>query len=209
MRVRSVHWPPILCTAGAGISMGLSWPLLALLLEREGASGFAIGTNASAQTVAALLAAPLAGAIIRRLGIISTSSACISVMALCFIALPLVGAGSAWLPLRFALGAAAFTLFTTTQTWIHALCREEERGQVIGMFGFVWSVGFAGGPIIISVFGIEGLAPFLAGIACLAASAIPLAFGREQEKKQMGFNGVRGFSSSSAQHLGRCSPSSP
>ncbi len=178
MYVRAAHWPPILCTTGAGISMGLSWPLLALLLEREGASGVVIGTNASAQTGAALVAASLAGTIIRRLGIRRTSSACIAVMALCFIALPLVGPGDAWLPLRFALGAAAFTLFTATQTWIHALCREEQRGQVIGMFGFVWSVGFAGGPILISVLGIEGWAPFLAGTACLAASAVPIAFGR-------------------------------
>ncbi len=119
----------------------------------------------------------MAAPIIGRAGVKGTAIACIAVISVCFLSIAVTTPGAAWIPLRFALGTAAFTLFTATQTWVHMLCREEERGAVIGLFGFIWSVGFAAGPLIISAVGIEGLPPFIAGVACLAASAIPLAFG--------------------------------
>ena len=58
------------------------------------------------------------------------------------------------------------------------MAEEKTRGRVIGVYGFALAAGFAGGPLIINVTGIEGWAPFLAGAVIIAAAMIPLLWAR-------------------------------
>ncbi len=52
------------------ITLGLSWPLLAIVLERQGVSEWLIGLSASGQMVAVLAVVPVAPSLIGRLGVI-------------------------------------------------------------------------------------------------------------------------------------------
>ena len=49
---------------------------------------------------------------------------------------------------------------------------------MIGIYGLVMSAGYAVGPLIINLTGIEGWAPFLVGAAIIALGAVPLAWSR-------------------------------
>jgi MFS family permease len=83
------------------------------------------------------------------------------------------------MPIRFLLGASVSLLFIACQTWIQQTAIDESRGLVGGVLGFLWSSGFAIGPVIITLAGIEGWAPFLCGIALVLVAALPLLFARK------------------------------
>jgi MFS family permease len=76
------------------------------------------------------------------------------------------------------LGASTITLFIATETWVNQMAHEAARGRVIGLFGLLWAAGFATGPIIIGITGIEGWLPFLVAAALVALAALPMPFVR-------------------------------
>jgi MFS family permease len=162
------------CTAIAGMAMGITWPLLALVLDRQGVSEFLIGLSSASQSFAVFIAAPLAPRLLRRLGLSGCVLAGIGSVVLTMLLLPTFPNVIAWFPIRFLLGVGATTLFIATQTWVNAIAAEDSRGRTIGLFGLLWSAGFAAGPLVIRVTGIEGWPPFLAAIALVAAAMAPL-----------------------------------
>jgi MFS family permease len=125
------------------------------------------------------LAAPLAPHLMRRVGLGGCVLGGIGVVALMMLVLPAIPNVFAWFPIRFLLGAGASTLFIATQTWVNAIAADESRGRTIGAFGLLWAAGFAAGPLVIRVTGIEGWPPFLASLALMAVAAIPLLGARE------------------------------
>ena len=162
------------CTAVAGMAMGITWPLLALILHHQGAGEFLIGISSASQSMAVFLAAPLAPILIRRFGLGGCVVGSIATIAVMLLLLPSFPDVRAWFPIRFLLGAGSITLFTATQTWVNAIAAEETRGRTIGAFGLLWAAGFAAGPLVIRVTGVEGWLPFLASLALMALASAPL-----------------------------------
>ena len=80
----------------------------------------------------------------------------------------------AWFPIRFVLGAGVEIMLVAADIWINQVAEERSRGRVIGLYGFVLSAGFAIGPMIINLIGIEGWTPFLIGAVIVALGAVPL-----------------------------------
>ncbi len=174
-RCRSVA-AAICITSVVGTAMGLTWPLLALVLERQGVDDALIGLSTSSQTLAILVASPFAPAIIARLGMVRALCACTAVIVAALLLLPLHTDVYAWMPIRFALGAGAAILFIAGETWVNAVTPDAMRGRIIGVFGFLWAAGFGIGPLIIRATGIEGWPPFLAGIGLILLATVPLPF---------------------------------
>ena len=162
------------CTAVAGITMGLTWPLLALILDHQGVSGTLIGFSSASQSLAIFITALLAPRAISRYGLVRTILGCVAITVAMLVLLSLWRNLYAWFPLRFLLGASTTTLFIATEIWVATACLEETRGRVMGVFGLLWAAGFATGPLIIRFTGIEGWGPFLVGIALVLIAAAPL-----------------------------------
>lgn len=159
--------------------MGLTWPLLSLILDSRGFSSGLIGLSAASQSLSIFAVAPLAPRIVARFGVLRTATGAIAAAALMLALLPLHIDPYGWMPIRFLLGASISLLFIACQTWIQQTAIDESRGLVGGVLGFLWSSGFAIGPVIITQAGIEGWAPFLCGIALVLLAALPLLFARK------------------------------
>lgn len=166
----------ICITSVVGTAMGLTWPLLSLVLERQGVDDSLIGLSTTSQTLAIMVASPFAPRVIGRFGMVRTLYACTGVIVAALLLLPLYPDAYVWMPIRFALGAGAGILFIAGETWVNAVTTDAMRGRTIGVFGFLWAAGFGIGPLIIRATGIEGWAPFLAGIALIVAATLPLPF---------------------------------
>jgi MFS family permease len=167
------------CTSVAGTAMGLTWPLLALILESQGVSSSLIGLSSASQSLAVFAAAPAAPRLILRFGMVRTLAGCVAVAVTALLLLPLYANVYAWFPIRFLLGASTMILFIGCETWVNQIAAEASRGRVIGIFGFLWSAGFVAGPLIIRITGIEGWTPFLAGVALIVIAALPLPLARD------------------------------
>ena len=166
----------IACTSIMGMSTGLAWALLALRLEHQGYDGAAIGFNAAAQSLGIALIGLVAPRIIARAGFKrSCLGATVMTMAM-MLALPTFDNYSAWLVLRFVLGAGSSFLFIAGESWILLIAPARYLGRVVGILGLVWGGAFALGPIIIGLLGIAGWGPFLVGAAAAFSAGLPLLF---------------------------------
>ncbi|MCH7942355.1 MAG: MFS transporter [Proteobacteria bacterium] len=158
------------------VTLGLTWPLLSLILEARGVSTTLIGLSTASQTLAVLFIMPLAPWMLVRFGTIRLIRVSIGIMIIALLLLPAIPNVYAWFPIRFLLGMAIEVLFIACDVWVNQVVEEKTRGRVIGIYGFVLAGGFAVGPLIINVTGIEGWAPFIAGAVIIGLGALPLAW---------------------------------
>jgi MFS family permease len=166
----------MICISAVGTTMGLTWPLLSLILDARGISSGLIGLSAASQSLSIFAVAPLAPRIVARFGVLRVVLVTIAATAGMLALLPLHVDPYGWIPIRFFLGASVSLLFIAGLTWINQTAIDGSRGLVGGLLGFLWSAGFAAGPVIIMFAGIEGWPPFLCGIALVIAAALPLLF---------------------------------
>lgn len=180
----SIHWPSLFAAVSAisavGIAIGLGLPLLSIILEKRGISSTMIGLNSAMAGVAAMAAAPLTTKLAHRFGVAQTM-----LWAVLFAALGAVGFYFAdefwmWFPLRIIFHGATTTLFILSEFWINATAPPSRRGFVLGIYATVLAVGFAMGPLLFSVLGSEGFAPFAIGAVAILLAAIPIYIARRE-----------------------------
>jgi len=158
------------------IAMGLTLQLLPLLMEQNKTPAWIMGLNAAMAPLGILLGGPFLPRVVSHLGskrVVYLSIGGIVLTLACFKLFPSI---SAWFAIRFFFGLSAGTLFTISEAWILSGAETGNRGRVTGIYTSVLAITFSVGPLIIPFTGIDGWLPWLIGIVCVAASAIPLAF---------------------------------
>ena len=108
----------ISCTSVAGVAMGFTCPLLALILKHQGMSNSMIGASSATQSLAIFLAAPMAPRLIVGFGFVPTILSCVAITLATLLLLPLFPNVYVWFPIRLALGTGSFTLFIACETWV-------------------------------------------------------------------------------------------
>lgn len=163
----------ILAATIFGLTYGLTAPLIAVDLAARGYGELMIGANAAMHAVGVLLIAAvlprMAARFNPRLLLLLALAASASILVL-FPSMPSVWL---WFPLRIGLGVAAEILFVLTETWTNDLSTDSSRGRTMAVYTASLSLGFAGGPAILSVFG-TGSAAYWIGAAITALAVIPL-----------------------------------
>jgi len=158
------------------IAMGLTLQLLPLLMEQNRTPAWIMGLNAAMAPLGILLGGPLLPRVVSHLGskrVVYLSIGGIVLTLACFKLFPSIWA---WFAIRFFFGLSAGTLFTISEAWILSGAETGNRGRVTGIYTSVLAITFSVGPLIIPFTGINGWLPWVIGIVCVGASAIPLAF---------------------------------
>jgi MFS family permease len=166
------------CVAFA-IGMGLTLPLLSLLLERRGYPGVVNGMNLATAGLAAIAITPQVPRLIRRFGTATYLSAALATSAGSLIVLYLVPSLWLWFPARFVLSIGLNGLFVASEFWINQLADESNRGRYIALYGAATAGGFGVGPAILWIFGINGIMPFMLGSAMLLLAIVPVQLARK------------------------------
>jgi len=159
---------------GVGLIFGFQPPLMALVLERGGASSFEIGAVTSISTVAVMLCGPLYPGAIRRLGLRLAVILGIAVSTAVLFVMPLLPGFQGWFVLRFATGCALGLEWIASEIWLNRLSTDQTRGTVIGTYATVFAAGVMAGPLLLQITGTSGWRPFGVGALCLALTALPL-----------------------------------
>jgi MFS family permease len=180
---------------GVGIAFGAMVPLIGLLLERRGIGATWIGLNAAMFPVALITTGPLLPRLIARLGTLRSMYLGIGAAAglvLLFPALPQVWV---WFVLRYLIGVATGIHWVVSETWINSVATDRDRGLVMGIYATVLAGGFALGPLVLSLIGIDGWAPFIVVAVALSLSALPLALARDvaPAMPERPAHGLKGF----------------
>ena len=159
--------------ATMGIGLSLSIPLLSLRMEAAGYSARAIGLQTAMGAIATFIGAPLVPQMIKRLGMRPFLLLSIVTGIICLLGFGLIDTMDYWYPLRLIYGAAITGIFVAGEFAINALAPEGRRGMIMGIYGTALGLGFATGPAVLTVTGIAGMAPFVAGAVLFGTAAIP------------------------------------
>lgn len=161
-----------------GFGLSLTLPLLAILMDRMGASAAVVGVHSAASAAAILIAGPILPGIMARIGMVRLLVGAAATMAALFLVFPLVPVLWVWFVVRFVFGCAATAMFYGSETWIITAAPPARRGLVLGLYSTSLAAGFAAGPALLSLIGTEGPAPFVAAACITLAATIPIIWAR-------------------------------
>ncbi len=157
-----------------GIGIGVGAPLLSLMLEARGTASWLTGFNAAMTFVGVMVGPLLTPRLVARFGFKNFLLAALPLSLVLFLLLKPFDSLVVWLVLRLAGGIAGSAIFTATEAWISQLAGEANRGRTVGIYAASLSAGFGIGPLVLSLTGIAGWAPFLACIVIEIVAMLPL-----------------------------------
>ena len=169
----------IAAMAVVNLVYGITFPLMALVLDGQGISKTLIGLSTMSQAAAILLMAPLAPRLMRRFAPARLMQTAAVMLALLFVVAGLVPNVWFWFPLRFVIGASNAMLWVSSETLINDLADERRRGRIIGIYSSLGSAGYALGPLLLIATGSAGMLPFYSTSALILCAAFPLFAARD------------------------------
>ena len=158
------------CVAMYGLTLGLSRPLLALLLEARDVDRSIIGLNAAMPAIGIFLSTPFIPTLVEKLGMQRFLALTLAVDLIVLLQFPRFDHLYAWFVLGMFLGAMTNCMLVTSETWINEIVDDANRGRLMGLYNALLAAAVAMGPLVIPAVGIQGWAPFLVG-ACFIALA--------------------------------------
>ena len=177
---RLIAWAaPVSAMAVVSVSISLSVPLFALLLERLGVSGTAIGLNHTIAALAMVVTAPILPLVLGRIGLVRLMLGAVVVLALCTIAIPLFQNAWWWALLRIGWGIAGTALFFASEYWVVTAAPHHLRGRIVGAYVVILSGSYMVGPLLLNLLGIDSWLTFAVPTAIILLSAVPLILGRK------------------------------
>jgi MFS family permease len=161
-----------------GIGMGLTLPLLSLILERMGEPGSINGLNSATGGLAAIVVTPFVPRLMARFGAAQFLILALGIAAGAMIALYEAPDLWAWFPIRFVLSSALNVLFVVAEFWVNRLADNATRGRYIAIYTICFAGAYGIGPALLQVIGTHGIAPFAAGSMLLLLAIVPVFFAR-------------------------------
>ncbi|THV23169.1 MFS transporter [Peteryoungia ipomoeae] len=146
----------ILGVTAFAVGQGLTYPLIALILESRGVSSSMAGFNAGVFALGLASSTLLIGRLTQLL-----RGDRLIVLSLCGVSVSLATFSafddlSVWFAARFLLGFCTSIIYTVSEAWLNTACPDRLRGRVSGAYSAGMCGGFAAGPLAIPLIGIEG-----------------------------------------------------
>jgi len=155
---------------------GITFPLMALVLDAQGVSKSMIGFSTIIQAAAVLVIAPFAPNLMTRFAPSRIMQSMTVALALLIIIAGLYPNVWFWFPLRLIIGAATALLWIASEALINELAVDRWRGRIIAIYTSVGAAGFALGPILLIITGSEGMGPFVTTSVITLLAGLPLFF---------------------------------
>jgi len=151
----------VMAVIGAfALSIGYTYPAIALNMEARGISAATIGVLAALQGLGVLVGAVSMPVLTAWIGswryAVTALVGTAVVIALFGVSENLVF----WAVLRFLLGLGGNALFVSCEVWVNTLSPDAVRGRVIGFYTTVVAGMFAVGPLLVPILGYEGIGAF-------------------------------------------------
>ena len=166
----------IFCVTAFSGSTGLTYPLLALIMERSGENASAIALNAAMTPLGIVAATPLINHYANRY---STRALIVTGIGLSILLLFLIGLFRdplAWLLFRFLLGSSITVVYVLSEATLLAIAPDSHRGRLMGAYTSITNVGYAIGPLLLALVGSTSMTPFLLISTILIVAMAPFFF---------------------------------
>lgn len=171
-----------------GVTLGITAPLFSVVLDHMGLSSALIGLNTSLGIGATLIMAPFVPRMLTRVRPVP-----IMLGGIVLSAGGLLGAGFLrtvvlWFVLRFVIGVGMSLHWVISETCINQFSSEHNRGLIAGVYSALFGLGFAIGPLVLRITGVNGPMPFIVSASLVLAAALPLLWIRGNMPSVDGFS---------------------
>jgi len=163
-----------LCALIIGIKLGTLIPLLSLILESRGYSNTEIGFNVVAQPLAVILFVRVTPIIIHKIGLAKSIIIAQVFTIILYFTFPVFDTLTSWFVIRFIIGFAGALAWNAFDTWMLSMADDTNRGKIVTIYNTVFVTGFALGPMVLYITGIDGWLPFIVISALSFIAIIPL-----------------------------------
>jgi len=167
--------------SSVGIALGLSSPLLAIILDNRGYSATVIGANAATAGVASMAAVWLVTPLASRIGVTWTLALAAIVAAMSLVGFYLFDSIEMWFVLRVFFNGSLTLSFVLSEFWINSASSEKQRGLMLGVYATILSLGFGIGPAILAFTGSGGFLPFGLATVIMIGSTLPIFIAKSRE----------------------------
>jgi MFS family permease len=164
-----------------GFALGLMFPLLSLVMDKNGVSPKVIGYNTAMQPLGILIAGFFLPHMTRRFGTKPVAIAAALLTGTLIVTYPFMPIFWGWFAMRFIQGFAVAVLFSVSEAWVVEAASGPARSRIMAVYTGVLSLSFGLGPTLISLTGIDSFLPFAIGALVLLASTVPMFFYRPTE----------------------------
>ena len=162
----------IVAAVAVAAAQGLTFPLIAVLLQERGAASSQIAAHGTALMLGLALSVVALPALTARYGAGALLGGALAAAALAVLGFVLTDGNGAWLALRMVLGFCVNTVYVAGEAWLGRATAPHRRGRVSGIYNAALAGGFCVGPLAIPLLGSNGPMPLLACAGLLAASAL-------------------------------------
>lgn len=163
-----------------GFTLGLMFPLLSLILEKQGVAPHIIGYNTAMQPLGIVLSVFAIPPLVRRFGAKAAVICAAVLTALVILAYPLLPVFWWWFGLRVLQGFFVSVLFAVSEAWIVRFAEGRYRSRILALYTSILALSFGGGPLLIGFTGIDTALPFIIGAIILVVATIPILFVRDE-----------------------------
>jgi MFS family permease len=157
-----------------GVSLSVSGPLLSLEMERWGTPSTMVGLSAALAGLGNLLTVPFVPKLARVIGVKPLIAIMLVLSAGLHVAFWFLPHFAIWSGFRFVLGGSIGTLFVLSEYWVAAGADPARRGIVMGAYSTALGMGFAIGPLLLTLTGTTGPLPYIATAGIILLGGIPL-----------------------------------
>jgi len=157
-----------------GVAIGFGAQLVGAMMVAHHVPPHIIGYNGTVGGLATIFAAAFTARIASGFGIVRPILTMLLVGALCFLGFYYFQNLWVWFGLRFVLHFAMTILFILSEFWVNHCAPPRLRGFILALYAMTLGLGFAAGPVLFSLIGSQGFAPFGVGCAIIALAAIPI-----------------------------------
>ncbi len=163
----------------AGITLGITVPLLALVMEREGYAPTVIGVSSSIQLAALMVASALAPLIARRIGLVPALLLGSALTMAGLMILSLIPTLLVIILARILVGIGNALDWVLSEVWVSASpVSEATRGRLIAIYGTVFSGGIAIGPLVLRAVGTQDQTAFYVALGLVLVATLPVIAAR-------------------------------
>lgn len=183
----------IACVTVFGFALGQMFPLLSLIMEREGIAPDIIGVNAAMQPAGILLSGFVVPPLVHRFGakpVVVLAAVAAAAIVLCYPIMPIFWA---WFFLRFLQGLAVSTLFSISEAWVVRFAEGPYRARIVGIYASVLALSFGLGSYTVALLGTSGFLPFMVGAAVLVLATLPVLLVRDEAMPDEEGDGAASF----------------
>ncbi len=167
------------------LAFGMSFvsPLVPLLLKSIGASTASIGQIQTTYFLSFTITTLLLGRWIDRIGSKKIILAGLTIFSLAIFLMPYMPGPKLFYLIRIIQGIGSAFIFAPTEAAINIISPPEKRGANLGLYGLVFAVGFAFGPVVgTSLYAVNTAGPFILGAVCCFIASVVLFIGFAETK---------------------------